>query len=533
MIVKIHSRGVGRGSGPVEYLLGKDGNRSGATLDRGDPEMVKELIDGSRYAQRYTSGVLSFHEPDLPRETKERLMDEFEQALLPGLDADQYAVLWVEHRDKDRLELNFVVPNVELLSGKRLQPYFHGADGHRINAWRTAINGELGLHDPDDPINRQAVTTAKDQPRNKLEAEQAITGGLLGMAAAGLVKNREDVLKTLTGAGFDVTRTTKNSISIADPEGGRNIRLKGAIYEQDFRHGKDLRADIEAASQRYREQAEARVREARDSYQRGVELKREEHQRRHPRAAETDRLAPAQELGRDVALSPAVVGGDERDAVVSGAPDRRAAGHLGEAGQAGGQIDPQQVRGREREAPALHPDRQIRGEVRGRLHDTRGLLNDDRARTVLIERARDITERAKAAMEQLANSVRQLVASVRDDEKRKRELAGRSESLAPAVRALERADRQLGNADRQLESLIAQQAAQQQESLPQAAQTLEGLLDEYQKAHAERDLYFNREFERQEIAGLSIETAREYLQDSLDSRLERQQARERGSGFEM
>ena len=54
MIVKIHSRGVGRGSGPVEYLLGKDGNRSGATLDRGDPEMVKELIDGSRYAQRYT-----------------------------------------------------------------------------------------------------------------------------------------------------------------------------------------------------------------------------------------------------------------------------------------------------------------------------------------------------------------------------------------------------------------------------------------------------------------------------------------------
>ena len=91
-------------------------------------------------------------------------MDEFEQALLPGLDADQYAVLWVEHRDKDRLELNFVVPNVELLSGKRLQPYFHGADGHRINAWRTAINGDLGLHDPDDPINRQAVTTAKDLP---------------------------------------------------------------------------------------------------------------------------------------------------------------------------------------------------------------------------------------------------------------------------------------------------------------------------------------------------------------------------------
>lgn len=524
MIVKIHSRGVGRGSGPVEYLLGKDGNRSGATLDRGDPEMVKELIDGSRYAQRYTSGVLSFHEPDLPRETKDRLMDEFEQALLPGLDADQYAVLWVEHRDKDRLELNFVVPNVELLSGKRLQPYFHGADGHRINAWRTAINGELGLHDPDDPINRQAVTTAKDLPRNKLEAEQAITGGLLGMAAAGLVKNREDVLKTLTGAGFDVTRTTKNSISIADPEGGRNIRLKGAIYEQDFRHGKDLRADIEAASRRYREQSEARVREARGSYQRGVGLKQAEHQRRHPRPAEADRLAPAQELGSDVDLGLAVAGRDERDAVVSGEPDRRAAGHPRGVSQEGGEIDPQrQVQGREREAPVLHQDERGRREVRGRLHDTKGLLNDDRARTALIERARDLAERARAAIERLADSVRQLATAVRDDEKRKRELAGRGESLAPAVRALERAGQQLGNAGRQLEGMIAQQTAQ----------TQEGLLDEYQQAHAERDLYFNRKHEQKEISGLPIDKAREYLQDALEGRIERQQARERGRSFEM
>lgn len=45
--------------------------------------------------------------------------------------------------------------------------------------------------------------------------------------------------------------------------------------------------------------------------------------------------------------------------------------------------------------------------------------------------------------------------------------------------------------------MIAQQAAQQQESLPQAAQTLEGLLDEYQKAHAERNAVHLREFEFQ------------------------------------
>ncbi|TNH91705.1 relaxase/mobilization nuclease domain-containing protein, partial [Aeromonas hydrophila] len=148
MIVKFHARGVGRGRGAVGYLLVQDGAREGATLDRGDPEIIEALIDSSPYAKKYTSGVLSFQEADLSREDKDKLMDSFERALLPGLDRDQYSCLWVEHRDKVRLELNFVVPNVELLSGKRLQPYFDRADRPRIDAWKTVINAQLGLHDP-------------------------------------------------------------------------------------------------------------------------------------------------------------------------------------------------------------------------------------------------------------------------------------------------------------------------------------------------------------------------------------------------
>ncbi|WP_236749684.1 relaxase/mobilization nuclease domain-containing protein [Aeromonas caviae] len=161
MIVKFHARGVGRGSGPVGYLLGPDGAREGATLDRGDPALIEALIDSSPYAKKYTSGVLSFQEADLPREDKDKLMDSFERALLPGLDRDQYACLWVEHQDKGRLELNFVVPNVELLSGKRLQPYFDRADRPRIDAWKTVINAQLGLHDPDDPLNKRTLGSSQ------------------------------------------------------------------------------------------------------------------------------------------------------------------------------------------------------------------------------------------------------------------------------------------------------------------------------------------------------------------------------------
>ncbi|WP_172766057.1 relaxase/mobilization nuclease domain-containing protein, partial [Neisseria gonorrhoeae] len=88
----------------------------------------------------YTAGCLSFEESNIPAEQKHALMDSFEECIFAGLDKDQYNCLWGEHRDKGRLELNFVIPNIELLSGKRLQPYYYAADRGRVDAWRTMQN---------------------------------------------------------------------------------------------------------------------------------------------------------------------------------------------------------------------------------------------------------------------------------------------------------------------------------------------------------------------------------------------------------
>ncbi|MEY9004254.1 hypothetical protein AB9G74_03200 [Escherichia coli] len=67
--------------------------------------------------------------------------------------------MWVERRDEGRLELNFLIPNTELLTGRRLQPYYDRADRPRIDAWQTIVNGRLGLHDPNAPENRRALVT--------------------------------------------------------------------------------------------------------------------------------------------------------------------------------------------------------------------------------------------------------------------------------------------------------------------------------------------------------------------------------------
>ena len=193
MIVKFHARGRGGGSGPVDYLLGKDRMREGASVLQGKPEEVRELIDASLYAKKYTSGVLSFSESDLAPGQREKLMESFERVLMPGLEKDQYSVLWVEHADKGRVELNFVIPNTELLTGKRLQPYYDRADRPRIDAWQTVVNGRLGLHDPNDPANRRALVTASTLPETKQEAVRAITDGLLRLCASGEIKTRQDL----------------------------------------------------------------------------------------------------------------------------------------------------------------------------------------------------------------------------------------------------------------------------------------------------------------------------------------------------
>lgn len=301
MIVKFHPRGRGGGAGPVDYLLGKDRNRDGASVLQGKPEEVRELIDASPYAKKYTSGVLSFAEQDLAPGQREKLMASFERVLMPGLDKDQYSVLWVEHQDKGRLELNFLVPNTELLTGKRLQPYYDRADRPRIDAWQTIVNGRLGLHDPNAPENRRALVTPTALPEAKQEAAQAITRSLLALASAGELKTRQDVTEALESAGFEVVRTTKSSISIADPDGGRNIRLKGAIYEQSFNAGEGLRAEIESAAADYRRDAESRIQRAREVCQSGTERKREENQRRHPRPRPEAELSHEPAHERDAA----------------------------------------------------------------------------------------------------------------------------------------------------------------------------------------------------------------------------------------
>jgi len=491
VIVKFNSRGAGAGSGPVNYLLGKERDREQAKTLRGDPERVKTLIDTCDFARTYTSGVLSFQEKDLSDADKQQLMDELEQTLLPGLDKDQYSILWVEHQDKGRLELNFVIPNIELHSGKRLQPYYDRADRPRVNAWQTLTNDRLGLSDPNDPERRRELTPGRDLPKNSQKAAESITAGLSHLAMQGLLRNRQDVITTLESAGMTVARETKSSISIASPDGGKNLRLKGALYERDFQFSESLRGELEAASATYRDARESRISEAERCYQRGTELKREEYQQRYPRRDQTTPTAPENPLSarNEMVVDWPVINrldlrrSDRGNLLVSDPATRRDTGQRAETG--GTEFENRQGdsdRGWQREEPRpvfhfaaekreRHPDlslqetngselqRQITPEnspepLSDDLTDS-GKESHDRDRKTLVERIRALTERLKDTAASLTRQLQEFTGHVREHTASESSLSQSLHEAEPASRGLEQASERLEQHGKSLSQTVA------------------------------------------------------------------------------
>ena len=288
MIVDFFEHGTGEASGPLDYFLGKNRDREHAKILLGDVNEVAELIDCSPYEKRYTSGCLSFYESDLNEDDKAQIMRDFEKTLFPGLTPENYRILWVEHRDKineetgeRRLELNFLIPNIEIESGKRLQPFFAKADLDRVDAFKKIVNYEHDLFDPDDPLNRRSVKIAQNLPKESKEFKAQVHDEITLAICDDLIYDRKTLLDWCETVGFEVTKITKKQISIKNPETGRPEVFKGEFYEQNFRNtakSTELKAE---ASGRYRQRAEKRYQTCIERHEKLCEAKSKYHLERY------------------------------------------------------------------------------------------------------------------------------------------------------------------------------------------------------------------------------------------------------------
>ena len=319
MLVKFFSRGSGSGDSPVDYLLGEDREREGASILRGNPEITKELINSTDYARRYTSGCLSFEEAadDITDKNKAKIMDDFEKMLFAGLESDQYNILWVEHKDKNktdkngkillgadgqpikRQELNFLIPNQELRSGKRLQPFFHAADLKRVNAYQNVINMRFGFSDPHDPskrrshtpyfsrsanlkgINKKDYTEEQTRLTTHRKEKNDITESMYDLAARGRLSSRQATQDILKRQGYKVERVTKRFISVSSPKFAKNIRLDDPIFSEDFKPYDYIDMALHEKQKQYERDKQGKIlKEALVILDKGIEIKAEYHAER-------------------------------------------------------------------------------------------------------------------------------------------------------------------------------------------------------------------------------------------------------------
>jgi hypothetical protein len=246
----------------------------------GNPQRTAEIIDGIQRKHKYTSGSLVFGDGEsYSPEQKAEIMQKFEQTFFPGGVAN-YDILWVEHTDKGRLELNFVIPNTDLLTGQRITPYLDKLDRRLKDLFQTVVSYEYGSVLPDDPSRSQLTSHTQSDTHMPITDERGIAVGTrreiqknVEQALLALnVSSRTDVIRALEGFGIEVNhkRTNDKQITITSGD-GKSLRLKGALYEGTFRGFSSVQDRSSELSKRHREDVGQRIGELRERLEAEIE----------------------------------------------------------------------------------------------------------------------------------------------------------------------------------------------------------------------------------------------------------------------
>jgi hypothetical protein len=300
MILKMNRKSKGR-KGVVEYLLNQREKEGTAITLRGNHEITKSLIKAINRKHKYLSGGLMFaKEEHIDENQKHQIMDAFEAILFTGLELNQYNILWVEHIDKGRLELNFVVPRIELTTGIDLDLYSHKRDLPIFDTWKNGINAKYNLADPNDPSRARTISERTKVSRGKgtIVANRKNLDETLHKLVSELhVKNREQMIELLENSGYKITRKNAESISVKHNDIGKKaLRLKGGIYSENFTSTGSIESIIKNREQRAREyhtratQTETGTHRA--IYKKYLQTRNERHKKRYCKARRSDKKEP-------------------------------------------------------------------------------------------------------------------------------------------------------------------------------------------------------------------------------------------------
>ncbi|HDT6030421.1 TPA: hypothetical protein QHD00_005223 [Enterobacter cloacae subsp. cloacae] len=206
--------------------------------NRSDIENFNEYIKEKNFKNPFITGVLSFEEKDIDSELKTKIMNEFEEMMFEGIEPENRPpVIWIQHKDKNRLELNYTTFN-SLMNKKHFQCYYHLSDKKLFNSFCEKINYENNISSVLDVQEHKARNTLVNTLNNKIpEDKKAVVEKLqeeiLSKIITEEINNREELISFIQSKNIIINRVRENAISIKFDKADKPISLKGDIYEQN------------------------------------------------------------------------------------------------------------------------------------------------------------------------------------------------------------------------------------------------------------------------------------------------------------
>ncbi|EIZ0404395.1 hypothetical protein MPT51_004486 [Salmonella enterica] len=266
----------------IEYLLREKNTEQQKDIKILSTTTKQDLINFENYildknkSNPYVCGVLSFEEKTISEELKTKIITEFEDILFAGIQPENRPpVLWVEHNDKGRVELNYLTFN-SLQDRRSYTVYLDKRDRGLVNDYSEIINYENNLSSPfEEKENKNTlVNTPKTNiPKDKKEFVEKLNTEILALIINEELENREEAIKHIESIqGVKINRVRKNQISIKCDffNDDKPIVLKGDIYEEG-RNYSDYRKEYDSKPKRDPQLVEAKLTELKRSFSGRIE----------------------------------------------------------------------------------------------------------------------------------------------------------------------------------------------------------------------------------------------------------------------
>ena len=354
--MKVFPHGTGEGDKPSRYLVRPDypgRDTAPPQVLRGDPAMTRALIDSIERRWKFTSGALSWH-PDekISEAQEEEVMDAFERVAFAGLEADQRNILWVRHIHAGHHELHFLIPRLELSSGKDFNACPPGWQKD-FDVFRDLFNWREGWARPDDPARtRDELPKKADLFKARMarwgkeihesehdRAKEVIHAFLKEKVTQGLVRNREEVLSALKEQRLRINREGRDYISVIAPNSGMKIRFRGGFYARGWT---PKVAQGEESAEKKKETARRMVARLQPAFERVIEKRAACNIKRYPakwREFPDEEVLLLPQLQEDTIHDRNRTDADAEFETDGGELQRPADSLQHEAGHAGGQAD--------------------------------------------------------------------------------------------------------------------------------------------------------------------------------------------------